>query len=374
MQNNSFNLSEMKVLLVDDTPANIDVLRKTLQPEGYELSFAPNGKIALNIVNRVKPDLILLDVMMPEMDGFETCRRLKEDESTKDIPVIFITAKTETEDIVKGFSLGGVDYIAKPFRQEEVCARVKTHLQLMASQKELETQNNTLMELNKLKNHFIGIAAHDLRNPLASITGFSHLLEERLEEFSPKEQKKFINIINSSSGKMLALVNNLLDISVIESGNLDLRIESSSLSELIGERVLIFEYHAQKKNISLCLPEVECDDIPLDKNQISQVLDNLISNAIKFSQPGSGVFISLERDEAMAKVSVRDEGPGISPEDQGKLFGTFQKLSAQPTGGETSTGLGLAIAKKIVEAHGGAINVENHPESGAVFSFTLPGK
>ena len=372
MENNDWNLSVMKVLLVDDTPANIDVLKKTLQPEGYEISIAPNGKIALSIVGRVMPDLILLDVMMPEMDGFETCRRLKENPATRDIPVIFITAKTETEDIVKGFELGGVDYIAKPFRREEVCARARTHLLLRASGKKLEAQNQKLRELDDLKNKFLGMAAHDLRNPLTSIIGFSSVLTSDYEGFSPDEHKQYTGIIESSSKKMLALVNNLLDISVIESGNLRLQIDPNSLAKAIRERMAIFDFHASKKDISLHASLEEIQDFPFDKDQICQVLDNLIGNAIKFSPKGSKVHVSLGKEGNGATVRVQDEGPGLSEEDRTKLFGTFQKLSAKPTGGEKSTGLGLAIAKKIVEAHGGAIGTENPSGPGTLFRFSLP--
>lgn len=375
------NLSTMKVLLVDDTPANIDVLRKTLQPEGYEIAIAPNGKIALTIVDRVLPDLILLDVMMPEIDGFETCRRLKEKDLTRDIPVIFITAKTETEDIVKGFSLGGVDYIAKPFRQEEVCARVRTHLQLRASMKQveaqrgqLEEQNKKLAELNNLKNKFIGIAAHDIRNPLTSMLGFSQLMIENMDALPAAERTQYVKLIHSSSEKMLALVNNLLDISVIESGNLKLAVKPDSLEELCRERVHIFDFNARKKNIFLQPSIEEIGAVPFDKDHISQVFDNLISNAIKFSPQGSNVRVSVEKEGNTAKVSIRDEGPGLSEEDKARLFGAFQKLSARPTGGEKSTGLGLAIVKKIVEAHEGSMSVESKLGSGTTFSFSLPLK
>jgi signal transduction histidine kinase len=364
----------MKILLVDDTPANIDVLRKTLEPEGYNLSFAPNGKIALKLAVHNQPDLILLDVMMPEMDGFEACRELKKDEKTRNIPVVFITAKTETEDIVNGFNLGGVDYIAKPFRQEEVCARVKTHLQLMYAQRQLEKKNKALVELNELKNQFLGMAAHDLRNPLSSICGFSRMIKEEKGNLPGNQMDEFLDIIYSSGHKMLAMVTNFLDISVIESGQLKLDIRPHSLKKLVEERVRIFSFQTQRKQIALHESLAEIPDLPFDYNHVSQVIDNLVGNAIKFSPKNSRINVSMKEDGGKVKFSVKDEGPGISKEDQSKLCGAFQKLGAKATGGEKSTGLGLAIVKKIIEAHGSTLEVESEVGSGAIFSFSLPRK
>lgn len=372
MKNSLFNPSEMGILLVDDTPANIDVLRKTLEPEGYNLSFAPNGAIALKLAVHNQPDLILLDVMMPELDGFETCRELKKNEKTRDIPVIFITAKTETEDIVNGFSLGGVDYIAKPFRQEEVCARVKTHLQLMHTRRQLEKKNEALRELNALKNQFLGMAAHDLRNPLSSICGFAKMIKEEKGELQDGQMDEFLDIIYSSGHRMQALVNNFLDISVIESGQLKLDIRPQSLKKLIEERIRIFTFHANRKQIALSESLPETPPIRFDYNHLSQVIDNLVWNAIKFSPKNSGIHVSMEDNGGEVKVSVKDEGPGISMEDQVKLFGAFQKLGAKATDGEKSVGLGLVIVKKIIEAHGGRIEVKSEPGSGATFSFSIP--
>lgn len=287
-----------------------------------------------------RPDLILLDIEMPEMDGYEVCGRLKKEAATQGIPVIFITAKGEVKDETKGLELGAVDYITKPFSIPIVNARIRTHLQLLESKRQLEARNKTLRELSGLKDKFVGMASHDLRNPLTSICGFARLLEENDENLSEKDKMAYIRTILSFGEKMLALVNNLLDISIIESENLKLDIRPNSFEELCRERIRIFDIHAKGKNIALHSSYKEIEDVPCDKNQISQALDNLISNAIKFSPHGANVYISLEKNEDMARASVRDEGPGIPEEDKAKLFETFQKLKAKPTGGEKSTGLG----------------------------------
>ena len=228
-----------------------------------------------------------------------------------------------------------------------------------------------LVELNDLKNKFLGIAAHDLRNPLTSIRGFCEILLEDEDSLS-EDQKEMLDIIHEESENMLTLVNDLLDVSVIESGKLQLQLDRGSIKKVIEDRIKLSKMVAKKKNIALNYSLSDIPDILLDANRIAQVIDNLIGNAVKFSPSGTKIFITLKRERNMAKVSIQDEGPGISKEDQAKLFGDFQKLTARPTGGEKSTGLGLAIVKKIIEAHKGALSVESKLGKGSTFSFELP--
>ena len=230
-----------------------------------------------------------------------------------------------------------------------------------------------LIELSQLKNKFLGMAAHDLRNPLSSIRGFSEILLMELETLTD-EQKEFLTLINTISDQMLRLVNDLLDVSVIESGKLDLQLKMDSLRKLLEERIRIGETVAAKKAIRISRRLSDVPEIAFDTNRIVQVIDNLIGNAIKFSPPGSEIYVGLGMEGKEVRVSVEDHGPGLSEEDKGKLFGEFQRLSAQPTGGEKSTGLGLSIAKKIVEAHAGRIWVETEKGKGAIFCFALPIK
>jgi two-component system sensor histidine kinase/response regulator len=229
-----------------------------------------------------------------------------------------------------------------------------------------------LVELNELKNKFLGMAAHDLRSPLSSIRGLSEVL--LTGSFGPLagEQKEFLGIIKTTAESMLNLVNNLLDVAVIENGRLELEMKRGALKSLISERVRIHKLIAEKKSIAIGATCADVPDALFDPGRISQVMDNLISNAVKFSPPGSKVHVGLWKEQRMARVSVRDEGPGIAPEDRAKLFGEFQKLSSRPTGGEKCTGLGLAIVKKIVEAHGGSLDVKTQLGSGSTFSFTVP--
>ncbi|MCK8600938.1 sensor histidine kinase [Desulfoferrobacter suflitae] len=229
-----------------------------------------------------------------------------------------------------------------------------------------------LVELNQQKNRFLGIAAHDLRNPLTSIRGLSEILLSEADGPLSKEQREYLGVIHSASSGMLTLVNNLLDISVIESGKFDLDTSIGSLKSLIEERIRIHKVLAKKKNILLVEALPDIGEQRFDSSKIAQVVDNLLSNAIKFSPRGRHIYIDLSHAGDQARVSVRDEGPGIPLEHQETIFGEFHRLKARPTGGEKSTGLGLAIAKRIVEAHGGTLQVESQVGTGATLSFTLP--
>lgn len=239
---------------------------------------------------------------------------------------------------------------------------------------ELTQANEKLVELNDLKNKFLGIASHDLRNPLASIRGFSKFLLEKGTQVKEDTRQEFLTTIKNVSGSMLELISNLLDISVIESGQLKLNPEKSSIRKLAEEKIHLQQILADKKNITL---HAELEAVPefyFDSNRMGQVVDNLLSNAVKYSPPDKKVFIKLVSHEETVTLSVKDEGPGISTDEQGQLFQHFQKLSARPTGGESSSGLGLAIAQRIVEEHQGSIGVDSQLGQGATFYFTLPMK
>ena len=227
-----------------------------------------------------------------------------------------------------------------------------------------------LKALNKLKDKHLGIAAHDLRNPIAAIHGLSDLLgDPKLDEES---RRTFVESINTVSKQMLILVNDLLDISVIESGKFDLNRIPGNLSAILRERAELTAINAKNKNITLTTALDEVPDLPIDVDRMRQVIDNLLSNAVKFSPSGTTVRLACgQRDDDLV-FSVADQGPGIAQEDLDKLFGVFQKLDNQPTAGEKSTGLGLSIVKRIVDAHGGEISVESEVGKGSTFTVTIP--
>lgn len=231
---------------------------------------------------------------------------------------------------------------------------------------------NKLVELNQEKNRFLGIAAHDLRNPLATVRGLSEILLTEATGPLTEEQQQYLTIIHTASNGMLALVNDLLDVSIIESGRLELQVQKESITQLIEERLQIHRVLAEKKDVSFQYQFAEVPDLFFDRDRIAQVFDNLLSNAIKFSPAGQLIQIAVAQDKRAVRVSVRDEGAGISLQDQHKIFREFEKSDAKPTAGEPSTGLGLAIAKKILDAHHGTMEVESQTGAGSTFSFTLP--
>jgi signal transduction histidine kinase len=367
------DLGGRKILIVDDDQINLRILAGILRSEKYHLIQVESGEAALEAYPENPPDLVLLDVMLPGMDGFEICRRLKATYGADSAPVIFITAKAESDDVVQGLAAGGADYLPKPFKPKEVVARIRTHLQsrlLIERQKLLVDQ---LSKANAAKNRFLGMAAHDLRNPLASIRGLAEFLTDGTVGALTADQQDLVSTIHSASQSMLDLVNELLDLATIEAGELKLQLEEHDLVALLEKSVFLNNIEAAKKGTKVILTaHVNAVRPRIDPAKIRQVADNLISNGIKFSPPGSVVTVEINLATDSCGFSVKDQGPGIPAAERDKLFKDFGKLSVKPTAGEKSTGLGLAICRKIVDAHSGTIIAQNLPVRGCEFRVTLP--
>lgn len=362
-----------KILIVDDDRLNLRILAGILRPAGYEVIEADTGEKALELYPLVSPDLVLLDVLLPGINGFDACRQLHLRYGTATAPVIFITAKSKSADVVTGLAAGGVDYLPKPIRAKEALARIHTHLQirrLMAEQRLLVDQ---LSKANAAKNKFLGMAAHDLRNPLASIRGLAEFLRDGVVGPLTADQLDLVKTIHAASQEMLLLVNELLDVATIEAGELKITPEPSDVAELVEKAVYLSNIEATKKQTEIVFTSHE-RPVPrnLDPNKIRQVIDNLLSNAVKYSPPGSVIGVDLSTTDGAVTIAVRDQGPGIPESERDKLFKDFGRTSVMPTGGEKSTGLGLAICRKIIDAHHGTITAENLPERGCVFRVTLP--
>lgn len=346
-----------------------------MRSEGFVLGEAASGEEAIEVYASFQPDLVLLDVTMPGIDGFETCRRLRSDYGAKCAPVVFITARSESDDVVEGLVAGAVDYLPKPFKPKEVLARIRSHLQnrILSEQQKLLVEQ--LSAANQAKNRFLGMAAHDLRNPLASIRGIAEFLREgALGPLNP-EQHDLIETIHGASTSMLDMVNELLDVATIESGELKLHRGTHDLAELVAKAVALINREAGKKGTRIVFEHPPGPMLAvIDPAKMRQVVDNLLSNGVKYSPPGSTITATVASDAAGGACSfaVRDQGPGIPENERDKLFKDFSRLSSQPTGGEKSTGLGLAICRKIVDAHLGTIVAENLPQGGCEFRVNLP--
>ena len=375
------------VLIVDDVPKNLQVLGSILSKEEVDIAIATNGKQALERVKQRKPDLILLDVMMPELDGFETCKILKSKQETKEIPVIFLTAKAETEDVVKGFTIGAIDYVTKPFNSTELLARVNTHLELKRARDaekklmselenrlfEIAEKNRKLEELDKVKNDFLGMAAHDLRNPISAINMLLSLVLDETSDNLREDQLELLEEIKHSGEFMYKLLNDLLDLTAIESGKLTLELFSQNYVEFLKHIIKLNRVLAQKKNIELDLKvEGEIGEIEFDRNKLTQVVNNFLSNAIKFSHSDTKVTVVVKKEENHIITKIIDQGQGIPEKELPEIFKEFHKTSVSSTAGEKSTGLGLAITKKIINGHKGSVAVESEVGKGSTFYFTLP--
>jgi signal transduction histidine kinase len=382
------------ILIVDDNTLNVQLISTLLRSKGYKPVVANSGANALKYLEQKLPDLILLDIMMPEMDGFEVCQIIKSQDRFSDIPLIFLTAKNEVADVVKGFSLGAVDFISKPFRSEEVLIRIQNHLALKQAQFKLEEQNRTLQSLNKKiessnqqlakqasdlkelnaqKNRFFSILAHDLRNPFSGFIGMTNLLRHSWKTMQEDELEDFIVTLDDTADKVNKLLENLLKWSQVQLDSLVFEKSCFNLKNLVDDVIALKKTNADKKKLNLINkidPKVQ---LFADEQMTQMVVRNLISNAIKFT-PKEGLIkieaVNTKKD--MLQVAVCDNGIGMSADTQKKLFNISEKVSRPGTEGEESTGLGLILCKALIEKQGGKLWVESEEGSGSVFYFTLP--
>jgi CheY-like chemotaxis protein len=374
------DLRKSKILLVDDSKENINVLIHSLKDE-YRLAVSINGKDALKYVGKNHVDLILLDIMMPEVDGFEVCRKLKEDATTIDIPVIFITALDAPKHKQTGLELGAVDFITKPFDTLEVKARIKTHLNLKIAQEALKheiamrKQAQFMAEsANEAKAEFLAKMSHEIRTPLNGIIGIAELISE--SDLNSDQQDLFQVIINESNS-LLWIVNDILDFSKIEAGKLELEKIPFDLRYLLEDVANNIAYNAEKKGLEFIAfypPDVPSRFIG-DPGRLRQILNNLLSNALKFTAKGE-ISVKAELLEDLGnrlkiRLLVKDTGIGITKEKQASIFDSFTQADNSTTRKYGGTGLGTTICKQLVEQMGGEIGVESEKDKGARFWFNV---
>lgn len=365
------------ILAVDDNSSNLELLDQIFGARQHCVRVATSGQRALDSARIAPPDLILLDITMPEMDGYETCQRFKADPILANIPIIFISALDDPLDKVKAFSVGGADYITKPFQAEEVLARADHQLRITALERELRIQNQQLEAslsqlklLNEEKSRFLGIVAHDLRNPLHSILLLVEINKEEpdLQMIRSREER-----ICQEVWGLNKLVDRFLNLEALESGQVKPELEEIDVIAVLESARDRFKDVASKKKIV-----IDCDFqdthpmVWADAAFVREVFDNLVSNAVKFSLHGKSVVLRVMSLEKDVVISVEDHGPGLTVLDRENLFKRYVKLSAKPTGGEKSTGLGLSIVKSMVEAMGGRIWVDGELGQGAAFRVSLP--
>ena len=349
------------ILIVDDEQMARDIIEGFLYREGYDLAFATNGQEVLTSLEQAVPDVILMDVMMPEMDGFEVCLRLKSDKRWRHIPVILVTALGSTDDIVRGFEAGADDFLQKPVNDQELRARVRSMLRIKKQYDELQATMN-------MREDLVRMIMHDMRTPLTTIIGFSELL--LLKKILVPEAVDTINKIRAQAQELNTFVDDMLIVAKMESGRLNLNQILVDVNELVQRVEENHQIIAQSKSIQLQvkLPR-ETKNLLLDTYLFHRVLDNLLSNALKFSPEGSTVTLQVEYPEVsppQLRIQVFDEGPGVSEPDRELIFDKFEVLSLKQQG-VAQVGLGLAFCKMVVEAHNGRIFVEANKPEGSVF-------
>jgi signal transduction histidine kinase len=376
------------VLLVDDQPIIGEAVRRILksQPD-LDFHYCAEGARALAIAKQLSPMVILQDLVMPDADGLELLRAYRQCPDLQETPVIVLSTKEEPTVKKAAFEAGANDYIVKLPDAIELIARVRYHASaclarrqlheamraLRESQNQLLDRNGALERLNEQKNRLLGMAAHDLRNPLGVILAYSDFLETDAFAVLDADQREFVSTIKSTSEFMLHLIDDLLDVSTIESGQLHLECAAIDMIELVRRNVALNRVLAQQKQIDLAFETADAlPMLTIDRGKIEQVLNNLIGNAVKYSHPHTRVTVRLTCDAGQVTVAVTDQGQGIPETDLPKLFKAFGRANVKTTGGEQSTGLGLAIARRIVEGHGGKISVHSQVGTGSTFAFSLP--
>ena len=365
------NRSDYKILVVDDVMSNVLLLKILLTNEQFQVITCSNGNSCLELARTEHPDLILLDVMMPDISGFDTCSELRKDEETKDIPVIFLTALNNPADLVHGFQVGGNDFLTKPFNKEELVMRVMHQISLVAAKRIIVSQNIELRRTISNRDKMYSVIAHDLRSPMASIRMVLNLLVNAIPpETIGQELFDLIDKANRESEETHDLLDNLLKWTKSQTGRLNVVLQEFDLAEVVPGVVDIFVMIAETKHIKLNLNIEEGVEVNADKDMLKTVIRNFISNAIKFSNENSTIDISVKNEAPMARISVRDHGVGISADRIATLFSDGK--TTYGTANEEGSGLGLQLCKDFAVKNGGDVEVTSIEGEGSTFSVLVP--
>lgn len=350
-----------RLLIVDDYQPSREALVELLTDAGYACAAAADGRQAISLVPTLRPDLVLLDINMPSVSGLQVLAEIRQKHSTVELPVIMVTAYSGSADIVSALAGGANDYVTKPIDLSSLIARVRTQLQIR--------------DLARIKDELLSIASHDLKNPLTAMLGVTEMLTERFPIGAPMtaEGRWLIAVANDRTRQMIRIVTDFLDMQAANQGLVTLRKTPMDLRRVAELAVTGNRTYGQRKGITLSLlPGEPLPLVSADEARITQVVENLLGNAIKFGPPGCHVEVATRGSETTVALEVRDTGPGIAAADFDKLFVRHARLGNRPTGGEASSGLGLAWCKQLVELHGGRIGAHRREPEGMVFWFELP--
>ena len=368
------NRSDYKILIVDDVVSNVLLLKILLTNEKFQVCTANNGNACIEVAKKDKPDLILLDVMMPELNGFDTAVILKKDPETLDIPIIFLTALNNPSDLVHGFQVGGNDFLTKPFNKEELVMRVMHQIQLVAAKRIIERQNEELRRTISNRDKMYSVIAHDLRSPMASIRMVLNLAVNVVSrETVGDEIFELLDKANRESEETHDLLDNLLKWTKSQTGRLSVVYQDIDLDDIVPGVVDIFQMIAEMKKIDLkYLPAKEKLVVYGDNDMIKTIIRNFISNAVKFTPEGKAIEVFYEHEGDFARISVRDHGVGIAADRVDSIF--HKGETTYGTGGEEGSGLGLRLCQDFARKNGGDAYVTSVEGEGSTFSFTIPLK
>lgn len=356
-----------RVLIVDDEASNIAVLERLFRGE-CQTETAENGQAALDLLERERFDLVLLDIMMPLMSGLEVLRAIRQNPRTAELPVILISARLDENDIVEGLTIGANDYVTKPFRLAELRARARTQLMIKRLQDERKQTIDQLRDAHELKDRFLRIASHDLKGPIGNLRLVHYLMRQLVAE--DEQITDLLESADANLDNMQGVVNEFLDMAALQSGKIDLHFGDVEIEPLVNDLLQQYHLSAAKKQI-----DIETDlsgAMRADAGRVGQALGNLISNALKYSPKQSSITIHSEMRGEWVRIEVTDQGPGIPEDERERLFTQFGKLSTRPTDGESSTGLGLWIARQLVALQGGEIGVDPAESGGSTFWIEMP--
>ncbi|MFW6363586.1 MAG: EAL domain-containing protein, partial [Spirochaeta sp.] len=365
MSNLESNLKESTILLVDDNRQNLSLLYRILSAQGFRVLIAQDAISAKSIIHEEQPDLILLDVMLPDQSGFDVCNELKQDPRTADIRVLFVSALSEVEDILGGFQAGGVDYITKPFHIDEVLARITTHLTLVHQRKMLEQVNHT-------KDRLLSIIAHDIRGPIGGFIGASQVIEQGVKNGDMESLLEIGNAIKRSAESTHEMLDDLLAWVRAQENSYKPKPETVQLEEIVDRVIGVFSNALQQKSLEVKKEAVKNAQITADLQMLETILRNLVSNAIKFCNTGDTITVQYSADTVNHYICICDTGIGMDQEQQQKIFRADAGNQRRGTFGESSSGYGILLVKDYIEAHQGRIEVHGSPNEGSCFTICLP--
>ncbi len=364
--------SKCLILAVDDNKENLLVVSNFLKDKGYQIALSTDAVNAYKILKNNRVDLILLDVIMPGEDGYSFCRRIKQEEEFKDIPVIFLTARVNMEDLVEGFNAGGSDYITKPFCREELLVRVKNHIDLSIAKRNLVEQANMILQINRTRDRMYSIISHDIKAPFANICMMISMIREGYLETDSDDFRDILKNLNYSTKETYTLLENLLHWTRTQTGNIEPHPERISLTEIIESSLGSSAANAEQKSIEFRTDIVTDLFIYVDSNMIRSVLRNLVSNALKFSYSNSNINITAKKDDGSVLISITDYGVGMDQDQIDQLFRENVFTTTLGTVNERGSGLGLHIVKDFTNRNGGSISVKSTKGKGTTFLLSFP--